>query len=253
MTGLTELVEPELLVFALIVFCAYAVQTVIGFGSTVLAVTLGAHLFEIRELLALEVPISVLQTSYVALRHRAWIDAGLLFKRVLPLMAAGTIAGFLLFAGASASWLRVVLGASILLLSARELWAMRPSVAHVARAPLPRPVSIAAIFGAGIFHGVFATGGPLLVYAIGREGLDKHRFRATLAVVWLTLGLILVTSFLLDGRYEPATGLRLLVLLPAVPLGILVGEWLHHRVDERRFRVAVWGLLFAAAVTLIVR
>ncbi|MBX3269873.1 MAG: sulfite exporter TauE/SafE family protein [Sandaracinaceae bacterium] len=246
-------IEPELLAFALIVFCAYAVQTVIGFGSTVLAVTLGAHLFEIRELLALEVPISVLQTSYVALRHRAWIDGDLLFKRVLPLMAAGTVAGFLLFAGVSASWLRVVLGASILILSARELWAMRPSAAHVARPPLPRPVSIAAILGAGIFHGVFATGGPLLVYAIGREGLDKHRFRATLAVVWLTLGLILVTSFALDGRYAPATGLRLLVLLPAVPLGIVVGEWLHHRVDERRFRVAVWGLLLAAAVTLIVR
>ena len=47
--------------------------------------------------------------------------------------------------------------------------------------------------------------------------------------------------------------MKLLVLAPAIPLGIVVGEWLHHRVDERRFKGALWVLLIAAAVSLIVK
>ena len=48
-------------------------------------------------------------------------------------------------------------------------------------------------------------------------------------------------------------GLDILLLVPTVPLGILLGEWVHHRIDERRFRMAVLALLIAAAISLIVR
>jgi uncharacterized membrane protein YfcA len=44
-----------------------------------------------------------------------------------------------------------------------------------------------------------------------------------------------------------------LLLIPTVPLGILVGEWVHHRVDERSFKMVVLVLLIAAAISLIVR
>jgi hypothetical protein len=39
--------------------------------------------------------------------------------------------------------------------------------------------------GAGLVHGMYTTGGPLLVYALGREGLSKHVFRSTVTAVWL--------------------------------------------------------------------
>lgn len=243
-------VETPLLIFAVVVFASYAVQTVVGFGSMLIIVTFGAHLLEIRDLVTLAVPISILQTGYIVARHHGGIDRGLLFRRVLPLMGAGTLVGFLVFADMAGGWLRMAFGGMILVLAVRELWLMRSAEASAERGPLPRPVSFAAILGAGLIHGVFATGGPLLVYAIGREGFDKHQFRSTLAAVWLSLSLILITSFAIDGRYDAATGMRLLVLLPAVPLGVAVGEWLHHRVNERRFKVAIWILLIAAAVSL---
>jgi uncharacterized membrane protein YfcA len=36
-------------------------------------------------------------------------------------------------------------------------------------------------------------------------------------------------------------------------LGILLGEWVHHKINERSFKMAVLVLLIAAAISLIVR
>jgi len=99
------------------------------------------------------------------------------------------------------------------------------------------------MFGAGIIHGIYASGGPMLVYAIGREGLAKKVFRSTLSMVWILLNVILVTRFMLAGDYDQEVALDVLLLVPAV----------HHKVDERTFKLAVLALLMAAAISLIVR
>jgi len=75
----------------------------------------------------------------------------------------------------------------------------------------------------------------------------------TLSAVWLVLNMVLVAAFSIEGRYDLEVGADLLVLLPAVPLGIVLGELLHARVDERRFKGVVWILLIAAAVSLFSR
>jgi uncharacterized membrane protein YfcA len=129
----------------------------------------------------------------------------------------------------------------VLALSARDLHHLRS--ANVALdTPISRPASVGALLSAGVIHGIYASGGPMLVYAIGREGLTKKVFNV-----------ILVARFLLAGDYDREVGLDILLLVPTVPLGILVGEWVHHKIDERRFRMAVLVLLIAAAISLIVR
>ena len=70
--------EPALLGFAAVIFLSYAVQTVTGFGSMLLAVTFGAHLLGIREIVTLAVPISMQLTGYITWRHRGTICWGLL-------------------------------------------------------------------------------------------------------------------------------------------------------------------------------
>jgi uncharacterized membrane protein YfcA len=140
----------------------------------------------------------------------------------------------------------------VLALSARDLRHLRSGSSDLDK-PISRSASAAALLGAGVIHGIYASGGPMLVYAIGREGLTKKVFRSTLSMVWIVLNLILIARFLLAGDYDREVGLDILLLVPTVPLGILVGEWVHHRIDERRFRMAVLVLLIAAAISLIVR
>ena len=244
--------EPAFLVFALVVVASYAVQTAIGFGSVLICVTFGAQLIGLQEVIHLVVPISFLQTGYIVVRHRDGIHWPLLLKRVLPLMGLGMACAFVLLTRVGGPWLGFAFGCMVLVLSARDLHKLRAG-SGAAQKPIPKPASVAALFGAGVVHGIYASGGPLLVYAVGREGLSKHVFRSTLSTVWIVLNLILVARFVMKGDYDRAVMLDVLVLVPTVPVGILIGEWIHHRVDENRFRMAVLVLLMAAAISLIVR
>ena len=238
--------------FALVVVGGYLVQTATGFGSTLMCVTLGSQLIAMQEVIHLVVPISFLQTGYIAVRHREGIAWRLLLRRVLPLMGAGMAIAFLITAYIGGPWLGLAFGVMVFILAARDLQRLRASSA-VLDEPISRPASIAALVGAGLIHGIYASGGPMLVYAIGREGLTKKVFRSTLCVVWIVLNAILVSRFAAEGVYDRERLASVALLVPAVPIGIVLGEWVHRRVDERRFKMAVLVLLVAAAISLIVR
>lgn len=228
------------------------VQTATGFGAMLVCVTFGAQLIGLEEVIRLMVPLSFFQTGYIVIRHRDGIDWDLLLKRVLPLMAVGMAMAFLLLTRIGGPWLGLAFGVMVLALSARDLRQLRLGDASVDK-PISKPASVAALLGAGVIHGIYAAGGPMLVYAIGREGLSKKAFRSTLSMVWIVLNLVLITRFVLAGDYDREVALDVLLLVPTVPLGILLGEWVHHKVDERSFKMAVLVLLVAAAISLIVR
>jgi len=245
-------IDLAFLAFALIVVGAYTVQTATGFGSTLICVTFGAQLIGLEEVVRLVVPISFLQTGYIVLRHRDGIDWSLLLRRVLPLMALGMGLAFYLLTQVGGPWLGLAFGVIVFALSSRDLHRLCFGSADLDR-PIPRLASIAALFGAGVIHGIYASGGPMLVYALGREGLSKKGFRSTLSMVWILLNAILISRFVVAGAYDSRALLEVLMLAPAVPLGIVLGEWVHYKVDERRFKMAVLALLIAAAISLLLR
>ena len=245
-------IDLAFLLFALVVVTAYAVQTATGFGGTLVSVTLGAQLMGIEEVIRLMVPLSFLQTGYIAIRHHDGIDWSLLLKRILPLMVVGMSLAFLLLTQVGGPLLGLAFGCIVLMLSGRDLALLRAAGTAVAK-PVSRAASVVAILSAGVIHGIYASGGPMLVYAVGREGLSKKAFRSTISMVWIALNSVLVARFLLAGEYDRKVALQVLMLVPAVPLGILLGEWVHHRVDERAFKMVVLLLLIAAAISLIVR
>lgn len=245
--------EPAILLFAGIIILAYAVQNAVGFGALLVCITLGSHLLEIRDIITMALPLSMLQSGWIVWRDRATIDRELLLRRILPLMVVGVALGFFASRELGATDLRTAFAALVIVLAVRELWMMFRAGDADEHGPPPRVLSIAAIFGAGLVHGLYATGGPLLVYAVGREGLDKQRFRSTLSAVWVGLNTLLISGFVLEGRYTPDTGLNMVVLVVALPFGVLAGELIHRRIPERPFKATVFGLLIVAAVSLLFR
>ncbi len=244
------MIDGPLLALCAVVLVANAVQTAIGFGSMVICMTIAASFWPVLELPPLLVPLSIAQTGLVILRHHHAVDRRLLLRRVLPLMGGGTAVGLAIAGIAEASWVRPALGALILTLAGRELWRARLTEPP----PPPSPaVSVAALLGAGVVHGVYATGGPLLVWALGREDLDRHTFRATLTAVWLILGVVLLATFVARDQVTAVTLTTSGLLAVPMLVGIGVGEAMHARVDEARFRTVVWGVLALAALPLIVK
>lgn len=236
---------------ALVVFGAFTVEAAIGFGSTVVAVSLGSLLVPVHELLPAYVPVNLVLSAILTARNARAIDRRRLFVAILPAMLVGLPAGLFLFHTASDRSLQVAFGLLVVVLSALELGATRRSPS--APRPLPRGAGAALLVGAGVVHGAFSTGGPLVVYVLGRAGLDKTAFRATLSALWLVLGAILVTSYALSGSLTATTGRTSALLLPPLVIGLALGERLHRRVSPATFQRLVFALLLVAGAALAVR
>lgn len=232
----------------LCILVAYTIEAVTGFGSLVIALSLAALVLPLPEVMPVLVPLSVLMSGFLAWRNRQHIDWRLLLRMILPLMLTGTLVGYLIHTGLDDELLKLLFGLLIVWFAGRELWRLARGVVAQAH---PAWLSRALTFAAGITHGLFASGGPLLVYALAGTHLDKSRLRATMLSVWFTLNASLSMLFLFQGSLVPALP-RTVTYVPLLVIGILLGEWLHHRVDETRFRQIVYGLLTVTGALLIV-
>ncbi len=238
---------------AVVVLLASTVQAALGFGASLVVVSLGALAVPIGELLPVLVPVSCLATATILGVDRAHVSWRLLLTRILPLMAPGVLLGALVAERLADATARRVYGVLVVLLAARGLWALlRPAAQEPGADAPPAPPRGSAVWllGAGLVHGVYATGGPLLVYVVDRLRLHPRVFRATLAGVWLTLNVMLTIGFAARGRLDASTALCSAALVPGLALGLFFGHRVHVALDPRRLRVGVLSLLLVVGVTL---
>lgn len=227
-----------------IVAVAFLVEAAAGFGSMVVALTAGALLFPIPSLLGWLVPVNLVLSFYLVARGWKHVDRKFLATTV-PLMLLGLFAGMAIARATDTAWLKPVFAVFVIAVALQQLFLAEPK-------PLPRGVAPAALLGAGVIHGVFATGGPLAVFVAARTLRDKSAFRASLSVVWVVLNLLVVPRLWLEGTVTAQTLQVSALMLAPLVVGILLGEWIHHRLDETRFRRVVAVLLMAAGGTLLV-
>lgn len=259
-------------VFVGVVFLAFVTEAALGFGATVVTVTLAAFVLPIEVILPAFVPVNVLLSAWLAGRYSRHVDRRLLLRRVLPLMALGLPFGMWLFHGGGSGLLHTLFGVFVVVLSALELLALRVprgersyrarsrgrSRSPVLRAarwrrPLAPVLQVVLLVLAGVTHGAWATGGPLAVYVAGREVEDKRVFRATLSALWLLLNIALLAGYLVAGDLDGASLERSALLLVPLLLGLVVGQHIHDRVDGASFRRLVFGMLLVAGAVLALR
>ena len=275
-------------------FASNVVETVLGFGSTVLALALGAAWYPIDFLLPVLVPVNLLLSLYIVTRHRREVRWEALGRKVLPLTGLGLIVGLAVFTLTAAKALKVGYGLFVTGYAAFGLvgwWTdtARTSAARIpeAAAPVPgtpapvpgapaivpgapaactapgasspavsRPLPPLAgalwLLGAGFFQGLYGSGGPMLVYYAGREFPAKGSFRSTLSGVWVLLQAAMVAVYGLTGKLNAGTLQAGARLVPVLAAAILAGEWLHARVSQKAFRLAVLAVLLVAGVSLVV-
>lgn len=231
---------------AVVALVAFTTEGAIGFGGTVLAASLGAQLVPLDVLLPAFVILNLVLSSWLLGRGRDAIAWKTLGREVAPPVAAGAAIGLALFHLPGQAWLILAFSAFVIGLAIFQL--VKPAEGDLAR--LPRIVLL--VLG-GIAHGLFGTGGPMIVYVVRRRLPDKRAFRATLAVLWLVLNLALLVNFASSGLYVAPVDHALIALAVAILPGLLLGDIVHHKLDAAKFETAVWLLLLVAGIALAVR
>ena len=243
---------------AAIALIAFGTEGAIGFGGTVIAASIGAQLVPLDELLPAFVPVNMALSLWLLVTGWRAIAWRMLVFEVAPMVAAGAAVGLALFHAPGKGVLAAAFGGFVAALATLQL--LRP-----AARPLAPPWRLALLGAGGIAHGLFGTGGPMIVYvmrrrineaaaaAAGSTEAGKRTFRATLAVLWFTLNLGLLANFAGLGLYERRTLDTGLAIAIAVLPGLWIGERIHRALDAARFERVVWALLLCAGAALAIR
>ena len=239
----------KIFILMLVVVFAKTVETVTGFGGSVFVIALGSMLFPIKEIIVAVVLIALLQSLWMVGRNYRNIRWRILLTRILPLTGIGLPIGRWIFSHYEASQLKIVLGVFVVFISVMELINLYRNRGQVR--PLPWPLAIAFLFAGGVVHGMFGTGGPLIVYYACRQLPDKDGFRATIPTLWVILNGALMASYGFSGAITTENLGLAGMLVPAVALGILAGEIIHTRVNEFVFKIVVQVVLLLTGIIFL--
>src|SRR5471030_1124324 len=169
----------ETLVFAaLVVFGAFIVFGITGFGSTIIAVPLLAHLLPLKFVIPMLVLLdfgAALRTGFkfhstIAVRELAWL---------VPCMLAGSAAGVFLLVNLTGDLILVALGVFVLGYGLYAASGREPSF------KLGRVWALPVGGIGGVISALFGAAGPLYVIYLGARGLDPAQVRATMSVIFI--------------------------------------------------------------------
>lgn len=237
------------LILNIILVFAHTAETILGFGATIIALALGIYIFPLQRLIPTLVILGLLQSAWLVTRWFRYIKWHILWRRILPISGAGMVIGILSREFASESQLRLILGSFIIVISVLELIYLFSKTP--ARGELRWYYSFPLLLAGGIFHGLFATGGPLIVYYASRQLPRQENFRATLSILWLILNTALLIGFAVNTQIDLETLKTTALVLPGLAIGITLGNFI--RVNEFIFKVMTYIVLFFSGLFLVIQ
>ena len=104
---------------------------------------------------------------------------------------------------------------------------------------------------AGIIHGMFVSGGALLVIYATQVLKDKEEFRATVAPVWVVLNSCLMFTQMRAGLIGQADVRLILISIVPLLVATWIGKKLVKKVSQKVFLNLTYILLLISVISLI--
>lgn len=239
---------PEILklsLYAMTIFIANMVQALTGFAGVMLSMPPTILLFGPDMAKAVVNAVSWLVCIYLMVKNYQYINKKEL-ARILLFMFIGMAVGIHLYSVANPAVLIPLYGLIIVIVALKNLLLKRTD------SPLRSWVAIPILLGAGIIHGMFVSGGALLVVYLAATFRDKDSFRANGAAVWTILNVALMFHDYESGLYN--SEFIHLFALGVVPLvaAIFLGNKIHDSINQQMFNKITYVLLLAAGSMILI-
>jgi uncharacterized membrane protein YfcA len=115
------------------------------------------------------------------------------------------------------------------------------------------PLMKILLFTGGIFQGAFGCGGPCIVIYSAKSMPDKGSFRTTLSLLWLLLNSFRLGVWSFSGSFWNLELLKMFaIILPFMFGGLVMGDILHHKVNEKYFKIGVYSLLTISGIVMVI-
>ena len=240
---LLQLTPLQVVLSIIIIFLAYTVKGLSGFGSGLIAIPLLAFMFP----LSFIVPVLGLLSYSGTLMQSIHLRKQVVWRDMLPLIPFSLLGIFVaiwLLVNVDANSLVMALGGFVLLYS---IYSLLPLSVHTGG----RRWAVVAGSCGGMVGALFGTGGLFYVVYLKMRQLDKGQFRATIAMIFLVDGGARIVGYAMSGLFTMQTLWLSLILFPVLLLGMYVGHHLHIRIDQKRFNQVISLILMLSGLMLL--
>ncbi len=231
------------ILFLVVVLLSNIIQAFTGFAGTMLAMPASMLLLGMEKASAVLNVIGILVSLLVLRKDHRYVQRRELL-RIVVLMLAGMAVGIYLLNVVPTRLLQYGYAGFIILIALKKLFIKREI--HV-----PGAVMLLVVFAAGMIHGMFVSGGSLLVLYAVTVLKEKHEFRATMAMVWVFLNSMLLVSHIRSGYFDPEAVALLAAAIPVTLLSAWLGNKLHDRIDQALFLKITYVLLLLSGLLLL--
>ncbi len=235
----------DLIVF-LILFGANLLQAITGFAGTLISMPptiklIGAD--EAKALLNSIAQISSLMIVCTGFKHINWKE----FGKIFVCMIIGMTVGVWIYSHFPLKQLLVAYGMMIVVIALKKLISKNEN-----KKELPQWFMICILLAAGMIHGMFVSGGALLVVYATLVLKDKEEFRATVALIWVTTGFYITIPQALTGGFNSHVLSLLIVGVIPVFAGTFIGTKMVKKISQDLFMNITYILLLLSGIMAIV-
>lgn len=226
-----------------ILFFAYFIRGIAGFGSALIAMPILTLQLDFSLVVPLICLLDYIASLSQGIKGRQYIQYRDLWP-LLPFTLAGVFFGVYLLAHLETRIMGLGLAVFIITFAIYSLLPLPPFNGR-------RGWAIPAGFLGGTVGAVFGTGGPFYVIYYRLRGLDKSQFRATISLSFAIDGTMRIVAFIVGGFIKGQTLLILVVLLPVMFLGLYWGGKAHVQISQQGFVRLVSTILLLSGLVLL--
>lgn len=231
------------IIFLFVLFLANAIQAITGFAGTVLAMPPSILLIGMDESKVVLNAMAWISGLLIAVQNYRYINFQELLKMII-IMFVGMIMGMKLYTFFPTSQLLVFYGVVVIIIGVKNLVIRK-------KFNLNQGVLIGVLLVAGMIHGMFVSGGALLVIYATSVLKDKNEFRATIAPIWVVLNTVMMMDYMSKGLVTSHSLWLIGVSILPLVLAIWLGNKLQKRVSQKTFLNLTYVLLIVSGLSIV--
>ncbi len=229
--------------YVIILFFAYFIRGIAGFGSALIAVPLLTLKFDFIVVVPLIAVLDYCASVSQGVKDRKHISFSDLYP-LFPFTFAGVSCGVYLLLRLETRVMALCLAVFIILFA---LYSMLPVKEYRGG----RLWAIPAGFMGGVVGAVFGTGGPFYVIYFRLRGLDKTAFRATISISFVVDGSLRLVGFIMSHALHVKMFPLIIGSTPLILCGMYAGSRVHTRLSQQAFVRVVSAILLGSAMALL--
>ena len=226
-----------------LVFFAYVVRTLTGFGSVVLLSPILSNVFGPKN----AVVLVVLMESFVSLIFFVKERLNFNLKEIYFGSFVGALIGYFFFESFSERELGIVIGFSLLVLSLALLFDVRYKIRK------ERSLFIFSGFLSGSLGVLSGVTGPQVVIALVNQGYDSKFVRKFMISYLSVIYAIILTIFTLSGHVSYSILSKFLICLPSIAFAYFFGKKIVLRIDSKKLEKIILVVVLLSSLSLLLK